>query len=204
MDSTIITPIRDRTDMALVAEMYFKQTGNAVEVGVWEGEFAAHNLKSWKGHYYMVDKWAHRQGGDNDKNMPDAGSWEQVLDKAKQNVFPFDGRARIFKEESVAAVVHFNDNRFDWIYIDAQHDYESLKADLNAWWPKIREGGLFSGDDYGDAGDKRWSETYGDVANQYNWGVQKAVEEFAAQVGRQVHVTWMNDKSATPSWYIIK
>lgn len=42
----------------------------------------------------------------------------------------------------------FYDDFFDFIYIDADHTYNSVKDDINAWWPKLKTGGIFSGDDY--------------------------------------------------------
>lgn len=36
----------------------------------------------------------------------------------------------------------------DFIYIDAAHDYTSVKNDLNAWYPYLKDGGIFCGDDY--------------------------------------------------------
>ena len=36
---------------------------------------------------------------------------------------------------------------------DALHTYEAVLADLRAWWPRLRRGGLLSGDDYGDERD---------------------------------------------------
>jgi glycosyltransferase involved in cell wall biosynthesis len=33
-------------------------------------------------------------------------------------------------------------------YIDADHRYESVVSDIQAWWPKVRPGGILSGHDY--------------------------------------------------------
>ena len=64
--------------------------------------------------------------------------------------------------DSVTASSFFADNFFDWIHLDARHDYESLKEDIRAWLPKVKSGSWFSGDDY----------------NQENWpGVIRAVTE---------------------------
>lgn len=40
----------------------------------------------------------------------------------------------------------------DVIHIDAGHDYASVMADLRAWWPLLRPGGLYIGDDYHEQG----------------------------------------------------
>ena len=38
--------------------------------------------------------------------------------------------------------------RPDVLHIDAGHDYHSVMADLKAWWPQLKDGGVLVGDDY--------------------------------------------------------
>ena len=45
--------------------------------------------------------------------------------------------ARLFPDETVA-----------FCFIDADHSYASVTADLRAWWPKVRAGGMLAGHDY--------------------------------------------------------
>lgn len=47
--------------------------------------------------------------------------------------------AKLFKEQGIRA---------DLIYLDAAHDYQSVIADLQAWYPLLAEGGILTGDDW--------------------------------------------------------
>lgn len=57
----------------------------------------------------------------------------------------------------------FEDESLDFVYIDGNHQYESVKEDLKLWWPKVKEGGFIGGHDYN---------------NPPHPGVEKAVNEF--------------------------
>jgi hypothetical protein len=50
--------------------------------------------------------------------------------------------------DSVSAAGIFADNSVAWVHIDARHDYDSVKADIEAWMPKVTAGGWLSGDDF--------------------------------------------------------
>jgi hypothetical protein len=45
----------------------------------------------------------------------------------------------------------FGDSSLEWVHLDARHDYESVKADIEAWLPKVKAGGWLTGDDYDEA-----------------------------------------------------
>jgi hypothetical protein len=57
--------------------------------------------------------------------------------------------------ESVASSRLFADRSLDWVHLDARHDYEGVRADVEAWLPKLKPGGWLSGDDYDEV---KWPE----------------------------------------------
>ena len=233
-----LAPIPCRDDLAAAAEKHFKKTGNAAEIGVRRGVFAAHNLAEWTGNYWAVDAWT-IDSNVVDPNTPEAPSGHNFsrLDSfhyniARDRLQPFFPRARQMRSFSVPAAAKFPNNTFDWIYIDALHTYESVSEDLRAWWPKLREGGIFSGDDYGDMtdteympfsrfqnflkypswsggnGGKGWWGNTGisraEFSKLYAWGTVRAVQEFAAEHGAVLHITFMLDCYSFPAWYMVK
>jgi len=57
--------------------------------------------------------------------------------------------------DSVRASRLFSNASIDWVHLDARHDYASVKADIEAWLPKVKIGGWLSGDDYNES---KWPE----------------------------------------------
>lgn len=45
-------------------------------------------------------------------------------------------------------VNEFPDKYFDFVYIDADHSYQSVKNDILAWSSKVKDGGILAGHDY--------------------------------------------------------
>jgi predicted O-methyltransferase YrrM len=58
----------------------------------------------------------------------------------------------VVQQPSVQAAEAFEDASLDWVFIDALHDYHSVRDDIAAWGPKLKHRGLISGHDYGRAG----------------------------------------------------
>lgn len=67
----------------------------------------------------------------------------------------FGERITLIVSDSVSAARLFADRSLDWVHLDACHDYASVKADIDAWLPKVKAGGWLSGDDYDE---QKWPE----------------------------------------------
>jgi predicted O-methyltransferase YrrM len=50
-------------------------------------------------------------------------------------------------DESIVAATRFEVGELDLVFIDGAHDYDSVLADLKAWEPKVKAGGIFAGHD---------------------------------------------------------
>lgn len=95
------------------------------------------------------------------------------LDAAKAQAYQRLGACRctILEMPSVEAARSLPDESLDFVYIDANHQYHAVRADLDAWIPKVRSGGVIAGHDYSPV---PYHETY---------GVVQAVQEVTADLG---------------------
>jgi methyltransferase family protein len=57
-------------------------------------------------------------------------------------------RTTLIHLPSERAVTLFDDHYFDCVYLDGNHSYEAIANDISLWKPKVKHGGILSGDDY--------------------------------------------------------
>ncbi len=124
--------------------------GEGVEVGVDEAKFSCVLLKSWKGRVlHLVDPWRSQPKEvwpyPLNRSQPEM---ERSYRKAVRALSCYGERAHIIREFSVEAAELFDDSSLDFVYIDGNHKLEAVQADIEAWCPKVKEGGLVSGHDY--------------------------------------------------------
>ena len=99
--------------------------------------------------YWMVDPYPYNYkcgslGGDKITN----DKWDEWYYSACKRMIA-DKTVRLLRLTSVKAAKLFPDDYFDLVYIDADHTKESVKEDCATWLPKVREGGILCGHDYG-------------------------------------------------------
>lgn len=78
----------------------------------------------------------------------------------------------IVKATSLEAAATYEDRSISFLMIDASHKYEDVVDDINAWFPKLKIGGIMSGDDLD------WQE------------VKQAVEDTCKHYGVYQNSTW--------------
>lgn len=123
--------------------------GTAVEVGVADGSYAASFLSLWPGRYVMVDRWRCVAGYDDIMNDSDA-QHEERFRLAAAVAARYADRCTMLRMDSVEAAATFADQSLDFVYIDGDHSLKGCRRDLEAWWPKVRPGGVIAGHDYYD------------------------------------------------------
>ena len=113
-----------------------------LEVGSWAGRSAILMSESGAAHVTCVDTWGGNANDDGCKAYDGtAGTPFEVFQRntAGRNI-------SAIKAKSPDAAQKFRDQQFDIVYIDAEHDYESVKADIQAWKPKAKF--ILAGHDY--------------------------------------------------------
>tara|TARA_B110001452_G_scaffold261267_1_gene259857 strand:- start:64 stop:993 length:930 start_codon:yes stop_codon:yes gene_type:complete len=232
--SRVVPPLRKRRDLGQLLRSY-NLTGNGAELGVRDGTFTRELLRGWRScaEYVQVDVWAPLSNYHDSSNR----GWRA------QNVIR--QRATRAAEEAVAAgdarrfsqcanftstcVDNYADGSFDFIYVDARHDYTGVLQDLGMWWPKLAVGGVMAGHDYvwqrepRDAVEARqdphtqkqdWTVNFDGTRDRRGRAVKGAVDDFFGGVSpapyasplaacpRQVSVTYR--ESSWNSWIVVK
>lgn len=77
-----------------------------------------------------------------------AQMYQDVLSKAKA----YTGRLQLIKGLTHDVVDQVEDNSLDFIFIDANHSYKTVKQDILLWMPKVVYSGLITGHDLGREG----------------------------------------------------
>jgi predicted O-methyltransferase YrrM len=157
--------------------------GIAAELGVANGVFSDLMLrKSNLDYLYSIDMYGDRKHTVDQYKVALA----QLVAHRKRNC--------ILKMKFDEALSLFPDKYFDFIYIDgfAATGQDGGSA-LHDWYPKIKDGGVFSGHDYSD----KWPHT------------KKAVDDFAAEHKLRIHTVGgtadqEDESNKFASWFLVR
>lgn len=123
-----------------------------VEVGCWMGRSTMCLADNTLGKVYAVDHW---RGSIEHQPGLAKQSPEWLYDRFHENLEAHieSGKVIPVPLDSIAAAHRFaqvlQESHFDMVFIDGSHDYESIKADIEAWRPLVAAGGLLCGHDGG-------------------------------------------------------
>lgn len=174
-----------------------------VEVGVYRGAFSTHILRKWPGVLHLVDPWEYQPEKRDMLNTPELPADEAICRHATQD-YVAERRCVIHKGYSVGVARAImagpwaplpSAPPFDWVYIDALHDYQSCLDDMRAWAPLIKPGGALCGHDYLD------HPTGPDTLTEF--GVVSAVRDWCVENGYDVATDVLTTTGdGYPTWVI--
>lgn len=199
--------ILDRGQLGSLLEK--KQFERGAEVGVQRGLHASELLSNWKSCQYfaLVDVWKQQDNYVDGSNV-DNSAQEDLYQETLTRLSPWQDRTQFFRMLSVDAATQMADNSLDFVYIDARHDYCGCTEDLQAYWPKLRPGGIFAGHDYMTAEEARALAPDGDYGicmdgTRNEGAVRGAVEDFAMAHGLTISVSY-RDGGFWSTWMVQK
>lgn len=132
-----------------------------VEVGSFKGRssaFMAVELinSGAKFKFDCIDTWLgsteHQEGAECEvKEVVDGTLYETFI----HNMKPVEGYFNPIRMTSLEAAELYDDNSIDFLMIDGAHDFDSVVADIRAFLPKMKKGGVMCGDDCWPGADPR-------------------------------------------------
>lgn len=112
-----------------------------VELGVWQGATLGYLLGMFPALRMLgVDNWK-AVGPYAGKDMVAA---EAAARRIERN---YPDRCVLIKDDTARAASCLVDRAFDFVFIDASHDTESVVQDIRAWRSKVNAGGILCGHD---------------------------------------------------------
>jgi hypothetical protein len=124
---------------------------HVVEVGAWKGQSAAFMgveiANSGKDiRYDVVDTWEGSATEPDHLADPDVQNG-RLYDVFLANTASVRQHVRPIRSTSVEAASSYPDASLDAVFIDGDHSTAAVVADCQAWWPKVKPGGVLLGHD---------------------------------------------------------
>lgn len=177
--ASVLEPKEDvRPMIAFLKQRFGNQPLFGAEVGVHKGVNAKSILETLNvSSLVLVDAYFPYET--NDAELSSDRNVHYV--EAKQRLLGFRDKLQWKICLSVDAAKTLPDESLDFVYVDAMHDYSNVIADLQAYFPKVKVGGVLGGHDFSNV----------------HSGVIKAVAEFASTLNLKLFVE-------QPDWWVVK
>ena len=120
--------------------------GYGAEIGSFKGEFAKEIVENWGGNLFMVDVW--RGLGDEYKDASNHNIHTNAYAEAMKSIEGHEDRAVMVRGTSQVVSEMFEDDCFDFVYIDGDHSPDQVYKDAVNMFDKMKDGGVILFDDY--------------------------------------------------------
>lgn len=153
------------------------KNGVVAEVGVAFGGFSKYILEKLQPkEFYAIDMYDEQLKGFWNKNIFEEQNISHYEWYRKEfQKYIDDGVLKMHKSISWDAMNEYPDNYFDYLYLDAAHDYQSVIKDITAIYPKMKNGSILQFNDY----------TYGN-SSAVAYGVIPVVNKFVNDTKSEV------------------
>lgn len=163
-----------------------REIKTAVEIGV---EFG-YNARDILNHIPSIEKLYLIDPFDGSLNKKIYWKDGRILKKCKENLQKYENKVFYIQKKSWESYDDFKDNSLDFIHIDGAHHVHGVITDIITWWPKVKNGCVFSGHDYYSKSKKR------NVLPVVNW-IFKDRDIYCTNESQRELVN-------SPSWWVIK
>lgn len=114
------------------------------EIGVYKGAFTEKFCKAGL-KMYAIDPWMAYQGAGRTQQEQERQNF--IFGHAQRTLEPFKD-CELIRSTSMDALKYFADGSLDFVYIDGDHSFKHIAADIEEWSKKVRKGGIVAGHDY--------------------------------------------------------
>ncbi len=184
------SPIRlrlKRNDLAAL----FNELGYTVgaEIGVHRGEYSEILCENNPELFlYSIDPWEVYAGGENESFSKDQKALDKFYEETKNRLHAYN--CKVIRKTSMEAVKEFELNSLDFVYIDGNHQHDSVAEDLREWSKIVRRGGIVSGHDYGHYKHRN-----------RNLGSKRAIDNYIKE--HNIRSLFLVNKNFQTSWFFI-
>jgi len=138
--------IKPRQSLEFAKKYFGRRKITVIEIGTSQGGHALQILQNLNiEKIYLIDPWI--EYNDYLKSEPDSTQkrLNKNLEICKKRLAKYKDRVFFIKDFSDKAVKSVP--KSDYIYVDGNHEHEYVKKDLKNYWPKVKKGGIFAGND---------------------------------------------------------
>jgi len=199
-----ITPLEE----VVLGAFAWRKAGNGeifVEIGSWKGHSSvviSRVLKRFGKSLICIDHWKGSPKTD-DSLLAQVEDIYEVFKKTLK-YYEVEDSVIPMKMDSLEAVKNFDDESIDFLFLDADHRYIQFKQDLEAWYPKVKNGGFICGHDCEsyytllepELKDRLEAYIEGDCLEGHHIGVIKGLHDFFNEDYSMVEETriWFKEK----------
>ena len=145
------------------------------EIGCWTGHstsYLAEVAKKNKGIVTVIDTF---EGTGIMKSAIESNFNPRIEFEKNMDILGIRDYIKVLHGKASTFVPRVHKESIDFMFIDGDHRYSQVTKDINAWWPKIRKGGILCGH---DCESSEWDEDKVEIeegVDGVHHGVVKAV-----------------------------